>query len=253
MKKENLQQLTRLEATVHGEVQRAGYRYIVQDIARKLNIKGYVQNMPDGTVKIIAEAPQKNLETFIKKLRIKEPPIHVDHIETKRTKPTKEFKFFLIKYGDLNEEMGEGFGTGLKYINLSRAETKEGFQNLGAQMGEGFDAMANKMEQGFGSVRTEIRQGFQATRAETKQGFKAMKTEMGQGFGSLKNEISGMRQDMNKNFQDMSTKYDAISDNLGQAVKIIQEESIKTRNELIRAVDNLSKLVEEFVKERQKG
>lgn len=208
MKKENLPQPTRLEATVHGEVQRVGYRYIVQDMARKFNVKGYVQNMPDGTVKIIAEAPKTNIEKFIKTLQIREPPIYVDRIETKRTKPTTEFKFFSIKYGDLNEEMGEGFGTGLKYVGLSRAETKQGFQNLSA--------------------------------------------EMGQGFGSLKNEIGGMRQDMNKNFQDMSKKYDAISDNLGQAVKIIQDESVRTRNELIRAVDSLSKLVEVFVKEKRK-
>jgi acylphosphatase len=219
MKKENLPQLTRLEATVHGEVQRAGYRYIVQDTARKFNVKGYVQNMPDGTVKIIAEAPKKTIEKFIKTLQIREPPIHVDRIETKHTNPTSEFEFFSIKYGDLNEEMGEGFGTGLKYVNLSRAETRQGFQNLSSQMGRGVESVG---------------------------------TEMRQGFGSLKNEIGGMRQDMNNNFQDMSKKYDAISNNLGQAVKIIQDESVRTRNELIRAVDNLSKLVEEFVKEKHK-
>lgn len=241
MKKENLPQPTRLEATVHGEVQRVGYRYIVQDMARKFNVKGYVQNMPDGTVKIIAEAPKTNIEKFIKTLQIREPPIYVDRMETKRTKPTTEFKFFSIKYGDLNEELGEGFGTGLKYVNLSRAETKQDFQNLGAQMGQGFE-----------TVRTEIGRGFEATRTETKQGFDAMGNKMGQGFGSLKNEIGGMRQDMNKNFQGMSKKYDAISDNLGQAVKIIQDESVRTRNELIRAVDSLSKLVEVFVKEKRK-
>ena len=66
MKKENLPQLTRLEATVHGEVQRVGYRYIVQDMARKFDVKDYVQNMPDGTVKIIAEAPKKTLKNSSK-------------------------------------------------------------------------------------------------------------------------------------------------------------------------------------------
>lgn len=241
MKKENLPGLIRLEATVHGEVQRVGYRYIVQDRARKFNVKGYVQNMPDGTVKIIAEGPQKSIEKFLATLQIREPPIRVDRIETKHTKPTKEFKFFLIRYGDLTEEIAEGFGTGLKYIDLSRVEAKQSFRNLSVQMEEGSE-----------SVRTEIGEGFRTLRTETRDGFKTMRTETGQGFGSLKNEISGMRQDMNKNFQDMSEKYDAISANLGQAVKVIQEESIRTRNQLIRAVDNLSKLVEEFVKEKHK-
>lgn len=118
MKKENLPQPTRLEATVHGMVQRVGYRYIVQDMARKFNVKGYVQNMPNGAVKIIAEAPKKNIEKFIKTLQIREPPIYVDRMETKRTKPTTEFKFFSIKYDTLIEEMAEGFGAEIKYTKL---------------------------------------------------------------------------------------------------------------------------------------
>jgi hypothetical protein len=50
----------------------------------------------------------------------------------------------------------------------------------------------------------------------------------------------------------MSTKYDTISKTLGEAVKTIQEEPTKTRKELVRAVDNLSRLVEEFIKSRGK-
>lgn len=220
MKKQTRPQLTRIEATADGEVQRVGYRYTVQDIARKLSVKGYVQNMPDGTVKIIAEAPAKTIQKFIKALKIKEPPTKVRQIKVKSTKPTAEFEHFTIKYGDLNEEMAEGFSTGLKYMNLSRAESK----------------------QGFGSLSKEMQQGFQKLDTHTQKGFETTKAE-----------ISGMRQDINKNFKDMSTKYDKISDNLSQAIKIIQEESIKTRNEMIRAVDNLSKLVEEFVKRNVKN
>jgi len=191
--------LTRVDATVHGEVQRVGYRYVVQDTARRLGVKGYVQNMPDGTVKIIAEAPENVIQRFVEALKVQEPPANVESIQVTYSKPTGEFQFFTIKYGDLTEETAEGFGTGLKYVNLSRYETREGFQTLG-------------------------------------------------------NEITTMRKDMNKNFQEMSGKYDATSQNLSQAIRIIQEESIKTRNELIRAVDNLSRLVEEFVKEkRHKG
>jgi len=133
--------------------------------------------------------------------------------------PTGEFKHFTIKYGTLAEQMAEGFGTELKYINLSRTETKEGFQTL----------------------KTEIRENFQGLRAETNEGFETLRTEMKDEFESLRNEI---KEDMNKSFQSMATKRDAISKNLARAIRILQEEFTRTRTELTRAVDNLARLVE---------
>lgn len=192
-----MEQLQRAEIIAHGDVKTVGYRYAVRRVATKLKIQGYVHNMPDGTVKIVAEAPKNTIAKFIKTIQIKDPPINVEQIETRYSKPTSEFKFFTIKYGDLVEEMAEGFGTGLSYINVSRTENKQGFQGL-------------------------------------------------------KGEIREMREDINKNFEQMSTKYDAISQNLSDAVKAIQSESVKTRKELIRAVDNLSKLVQEFIKETRR-
>lgn len=113
-----MQQLTRAEITVYGEVQRVGYRFIVQDTAGRFNVKGYVQNMPDGTIKVIAEAPKETIKKFIKALKVKEPPINVQHIQTKCSKPTNESKYFTIKYGTLIEEMIEGFGTEINYRKL---------------------------------------------------------------------------------------------------------------------------------------
>ena len=223
-----MDKLARVDATIHGEVQRVGYRYIVQDTARRLGVKGYVQNMPDGTINVIAEAPKDAIQKFIEAIRIKEPPIDVERIQATYSEPTGEFKYFTIKSGDLIEEMIEGFGAGLKYINLSRAETKEGFQTLG-----------NEMKGEIQTLRTDMKEGFQTLRADTKEGFQ-----------TLGNEMRATREDINKNFQEMSGRYDAISQNLSQAIKIMQDESTKTRNELIRAVDNLSRLIEEFVKKK---
>lgn len=209
--------LSRVEATVSGEVQAVGYRYLVQGIARRLGVKGYVQNMPDGTVRVVAEAPEQVIEAFTKKLEVREAPINVENVMSTYSKPTGEFQSFAVKFGDLTEEMAEGFASGLKYMNVSRQETTEGFQTLGN---------------------------------ETKQGFQTLGSEMREGFQTVGNKIGSMHEDMNRNFKEMSERYDAISGNLTQAVKMIQEESTKTRIELTRAVDNLSKLVEEFLKER---
>lgn len=264
-----MHQLQRAEITVDGDVQAVGYRYAVKRTAMKLKIQGYIQNMPDGTVKIIAEAPKYTIQKFIEAIRIKEPPITVEHVETKYTKPNGEFKFFTVKYGELAEEMAEGFGTGQSYINLSRAENKQGFQMVREEIGgmrketkQGFQTLGNdiggvKKEIGgvkkeIGGLRADSQQGFQSLRDETRGGFKDLKTEVRGGFQGLGTETKAMREDMNKNFETMSTKYDAISQNLSEAVKAIQKESAQTRTEMIRAVDNLSKLVQAFIEETKR-
>ena len=189
------ERLSRVEATVSGEVQGVGYRYVVQGIARKLGVKGFVENAADGTVRVVAEASEQVLEAFVKKLEVREPPINVEKVESTYLKATGEFQSFRVGHGELVEEIVEGFASGLRYMNVSRQETKEGFK-------------------------------------------------------ALSSEIGGMHEDMNKSFEQMSERYETISINLTQAVKMIQEESANTRIELKRAVDNLSRLVEEFLKER---
>jgi len=245
-----LQKTTRIEATVTGDVQRVGYRYVVQDAARRCRIAGYVQNMPDGTVKIIAEATDENIQKFIESIKITDPPIRVEDIKISKTKQTGEFQFFMIKQGDLVDEMAEGFGAGLKYMDLSRKENKEGFESLRSETKDGFQTLRGEMRNGFQTLQSETREGFQTIRGEMREGFQTLRTETKEGFETLTGEMREMRDDMNKNFQEMSTKYDAISQNLSQAVRIIQEESIKSREEMVRAVDKLSSLVDEFIKSR---
>jgi acylphosphatase len=47
---------TRTEIIVKGEVQRVGYRDEVEKIARKLKIKGFVENLKPYDVRIVGEA-----------------------------------------------------------------------------------------------------------------------------------------------------------------------------------------------------
>ena len=50
---------------VYGRVQGVGFRFYTNKKAIELNISGYVQNKPDGTVYIEAEGNETNLLTFI--------------------------------------------------------------------------------------------------------------------------------------------------------------------------------------------
>lgn len=53
-----------LKLKIYGRVQGVGYRYFIKNVALKLNILGYVKNLPDGSVEILAKGNEKALNTF---------------------------------------------------------------------------------------------------------------------------------------------------------------------------------------------
>jgi acylphosphatase len=98
---------------------------VVANLARERNVKGYVRNLDDGRVEIVAEGEDKELEDFLARIQVKEEPIIVERIEVHEEKPTGEFKTFRIVTGSLEEEMVEGFGTGASYLMLMLRLQKE--------------------------------------------------------------------------------------------------------------------------------
>lgn len=57
-----------MHAIARGKVQGVGFRYITQRLARELNLKGTVQNLPDGSVEIYAQGPQSQITLFCQRL-----------------------------------------------------------------------------------------------------------------------------------------------------------------------------------------
>jgi len=57
--------MKRVRVIVGGRVQGVGFRYFVANEAKANNIKGYVQNLPDGRVEIDAEGEQANIHRFL--------------------------------------------------------------------------------------------------------------------------------------------------------------------------------------------
>lgn len=54
---------------VEGRVQGVGYRYFVQREADALSVTGFVRNMPDGSVEVVAEGAESALATLETRLR----------------------------------------------------------------------------------------------------------------------------------------------------------------------------------------
>jgi acylphosphatase len=93
--------------TASGEVQRVGYRGLVERVARKMKLTGFVENIKPYEVRIVCEGDKKSIDSFISLIRIKEYPIDVEHLVVRFEDATGEFEYFEIKRGDMAEELGE--------------------------------------------------------------------------------------------------------------------------------------------------
>ncbi|MCX6676544.1 MAG: acylphosphatase [Methanothrix sp.] len=92
--------MQRLTAYVSGKVQKTGYRARVVTIAQNLRLKGYVQNLEDGRVKVVAEGETIDLEILLRALDIKNTLIHVVDIKIEYSSATGDFEgFFKVVSG----------------------------------------------------------------------------------------------------------------------------------------------------------
>lgn len=57
---------------VHGMVQGVGFRASTKAIAQNMGLKGYVQNQPNGTVKVVVEDEEEIIKKLIKILKSRE-------------------------------------------------------------------------------------------------------------------------------------------------------------------------------------
>ena len=53
------------EITVYGRVQGVGFRYAAREKARSLRLKGWVKNLPDGSVRAVVEGTESACGEFI--------------------------------------------------------------------------------------------------------------------------------------------------------------------------------------------
>ena len=90
-----------------GDVQRVGYRDVVERIARKMKLTGFVENIKPYDVKIVCEGDKARIEEFKEKINIKEFPIYVEELDVVFEPATGEFEYFEIKRGEWSEELGE--------------------------------------------------------------------------------------------------------------------------------------------------
>lgn len=88
----------RLHAFVSGRVQGVFFRDFTRRWAQALGLTGWVRNVFDGRVEVMAEGNQEALETLIEKLKVGPPAARVENVEVKWDEYRAEFFDFTIRF-----------------------------------------------------------------------------------------------------------------------------------------------------------
>jgi acylphosphatase len=90
--------LASFQATVHGRVHGVFFRASVQRWAEGLKLSGYVRNLPDGTVEVMAEGEREQLEKLLDYLRVGPRPARVDNVVVSWAEYSGNFSGFSVRY-----------------------------------------------------------------------------------------------------------------------------------------------------------
>ena len=86
------------EITVTGRVQGVGYRYFAARKANEMGITGWVKNAVDGSVIIVAQGIEEEIETYIDYLYLGPTRSRVDQISKVKFNTLTNFDNFSVKY-----------------------------------------------------------------------------------------------------------------------------------------------------------
>lgn len=210
--------MKRVVIIAKGDVQRVGYRDMVEKIARKLKLTGFVENLKPYDVRIVAEGEKEILNEFVTQTRIEDHPIVpvlVEEIEVEFGTATGEFEYFEIKRGDPQEELGERMDTAgailYRSVELGRESVSIGNKMLGKQ-----DQMLEKQD-----VHTQI---------------------LIEKMDAHTDILTDLRDQTQQNFEVLDVKYGSISENMERLIEEMRNERRESRESMKGLTDAILKL-----------
>ncbi len=72
---------TRIHVVVRGRVQGVGFRWFVRELARGLDLAGWVKNRGDGGVEVVAEGGEASVRSLVQRLREGPPGADVTDVQ----------------------------------------------------------------------------------------------------------------------------------------------------------------------------
>ncbi|MCK9440263.1 MAG: acylphosphatase [Methanothrix sp.] len=146
--------MKRLIACVSGQVQKGGYRKRVMQTAKAFGLKGIVENLEDGRVRIIVEGEDEKLKWFESAIDIKNTLIQVSTIEKAYFAAGGEFSRFgkVVDEDETDARLDKGveaIGSMILAVNGVTKAIEKMDLNLSRRMdniGEKIDTMSGKID-----------------------------------------------------------------------------------------------------------
>jgi acylphosphatase len=90
--------MKRVHVTITGQVQGVWFRASTADKARELGVNGYVRNLPDGNVELVAAGENRKVDALIEWAKEGPPLANVDEVRVEPLDTDEEFSGFGIAY-----------------------------------------------------------------------------------------------------------------------------------------------------------
>lgn len=90
-------QIKKLELVITGQVQGVFFRQGVKAEAEGLGLTGWVRNEPGGSVRIVAEGEEENLQKLVEWAKLGTSWTKVENVEVELGEASGEFKSFVIR------------------------------------------------------------------------------------------------------------------------------------------------------------
>jgi len=179
-------------------VQRVGYRDVVEQIARKLKLTGFVEDSKPYDIRIIAEGEEDVLNEFVNQIRITQhpiSPISVEGLDVEFGAASGDFEYFEIRRHDWKDELGERFDTAgaLMYRSVE----------LAVRMNDAVDTLS------------------QATAKSSD--IATLNEELG---GEIREQISTLRQETMKFGEDSGTMRRELVEEVGEQISTLRQERL---------------------------
>ena len=79
-------------------MQGVGFRFTTEHIALSLGVKGWVKNLPDGRVEVVAEGVEPQLVQFLEKIRNGPMKPYIRSVETDWSETSGGFRDFTVRF-----------------------------------------------------------------------------------------------------------------------------------------------------------
>jgi len=207
-----------------GEVRKVNYRDAVEEIARKLKITGFVENLKPYDVRIVAEGEDERIDIFIERIKIKKFPIEVETIEVRFEEYKGEFEYFEIKRGEWGEEIAERLDTAgkLLYRSVELGERSVGLGEESVKIGR---TMLEKQDETISITKTGV-------------------DEMRESREENKTLLLDFHHDTMQRFDSLDVKYGKIAENIERILEELKEERKEYR-------ESIEKLVNAIIESRK--